>query len=61
MFKKFWPADVHVIGKDILRFHSAIWPAMLMSANLPLPKSIFVHGLITSRGSKECPKHVGNC
>ncbi len=59
LFKKFWPADVHVIGKDILRFHSAIWPAMLMSADLPLPKSIFVHGLITSGGVK-MSKTLGN-
>lgn len=59
LFKKFWPANVHVIGKDILRFHSAIWPAMLMSASLPLPKSIFVHGLITSGGVK-MSKTLGN-
>jgi len=59
LFKKFWPVDVHVIGKDILRFHSAIWPAMLMSANLSLPKSIFVHGLITSGGVK-MSKTLGN-
>ncbi|MFA7216607.1 MAG: methionine--tRNA ligase [Candidatus Paceibacterota bacterium] len=59
LFKKFWPADVHVIGKDILRFHTAIWPAMLMSANLPLPKSVFVHGLITSGGVK-MSKTLGN-
>lgn len=59
LFKKFWPANVHVIGKDILRFHSALWIAMLMSANLPLPKSIFVHGLITSGGVK-MSKSLGN-
>ncbi|MBU4348455.1 methionine--tRNA ligase [Patescibacteria group bacterium] len=46
------PADLHVIGKDILRFHSAIWPAILMSSGLPLPKKIFVHGFITSNGEK---------
>jgi methionyl-tRNA synthetase len=51
-FKKYWPADIHVIGKDILRFHTAIWPAMLLSTNLPLPKKIFVHGFITSDGQK---------
>ncbi len=58
-FEKFWPADVHVIGKDILRFHAAIWPAMLLSAGLPLPKNIFVHGLITSGGHK-MSKSLGN-
>lgn len=58
-FKKFWPADVHCIGKDILRFHAAIWPAMLMSAGLPLPKTIFTHGFITSGGHK-MSKSLGN-
>lgn len=51
-FKRFWPADVHLIGKDILRFHSAIWIGMLISAGLPLPKAIYVHGFITSEGKK---------
>ncbi|OHA17484.1 MAG: methionine--tRNA ligase [Candidatus Taylorbacteria bacterium RIFCSPLOWO2_12_FULL_43_20] len=59
LFKKFWPADLHVIGKDILRFHAAIWPGMLMSAGLPLPKSILVHGFITS-GGKKMSKSLGN-
>jgi len=58
-FKKYWPADVHVIGKDILRFHVAIWPAMLLSAGLPLPKKIFIHGIITSGGQK-MSKTLGN-
>lgn len=58
-FNKFWPADVHVIGKDILRFHAAIWPAMLMSAGLPLPKKLLVHGFITSEG-KKMSKSIGN-
>ncbi|MFH1990259.1 MAG: class I tRNA ligase family protein, partial [Patescibacteria group bacterium] len=58
-FKKYWPADVHVIGKDILRFHAAIWPGMLLSAKLPLPKTIFVHGFVTSGGEK-MSKTVGN-
>jgi methionyl-tRNA synthetase len=58
-FKNFWPADYHVIGKDILRFHAAIWPAMLLSAGLPLPKSIMVHGLITS-GGRKMSKSLGN-
>lgn len=58
-FKKLWPADVHVIGKDILRFHAAIWPAMLYSAGLPLPKKLLVHGFITSQG-KKMSKSLGN-
>lgn len=58
-FKKLWPSDLHVIGKDILRFHAVIWPAMLLSARLPLPKSIFVHGFITVEGQK-MSKSVGN-
>jgi methionyl-tRNA synthetase len=59
LFKTFWPASVHVIGKDILRFHAAIWPAMLMSAGLPLPKALLVHGFITSGGHK-MSKSLGN-
>ena len=58
-FKKYWPADVHVIGKDILRFHAAIWPGMLLAARLPLPKTIFVHGFITAGGEK-MSKTIGN-
>ena len=58
-FKKYWPADVQVIGKDILRFHAAIWPGMLLAAKLPLPKTIFVHGFITV-GGKKMSKTVGN-
>ncbi len=58
-FEKWWPADVQVIGKDILRFHAAIWPAMLISAKLPLPKKIFVHGFINVQGQK-MSKSVGN-
>ena len=58
-FSTFWPADVHVIGKDILRFHAAIWPGMLLAAGLPLPKTIFVHGFITVGGEK-MSKTVGN-
>jgi methionyl-tRNA synthetase len=52
LFEKFWPCNVHLIGKDILRFHAGIWIGMLLSANLPLPKSIYVHGFITSGGHK---------
>lgn len=51
-FQKFWPANVHCIGKDILKFHGAIWPGMLLSLGLPLPKAIFVHGFITVDGQK---------
>lgn len=59
LFAKFWPAQVHVMGKDILRFHAAIWPAMLLSAGVPLPKSLLVHGFITS-GGKKMSKTLGN-
>lgn len=58
-FKKWWPADVHIIGKDILKFHAAIWPGMLMSAGLPLPKKLFVHGFFTVNGEK-MSKTLGN-
>ena len=58
-FKKFWPADVHCIGKDILKFHSLFWPAMLLSLNLDLPKKLFVHGFITANGEK-MSKSLGN-
>jgi methionyl-tRNA synthetase len=56
---KFWPASAHVIGKDITRFHAIYWPAFLMSAKLPLPKQIVVHGFLFSRGEK-MSKSVGN-
>ena len=52
LFKKYWPADVHIIGKDITRFHCVIWPAMLMSAGIELPKSIFGHGFVNFEGEK---------
>lgn len=58
-FERLWPADVQVIGKDILRFHAAIWPAMLLSAGVMLPKTIAVHGFITSEG-KKMSKSLGN-
>ena len=51
-FKKFWPADVHIIGKDILRFHAIFWPAFLLAAKLPLPKRVFGHGWILSDEKK---------
>ena len=59
LFKKWWPADLHIIGKDILRFHAAIWPAMLLSAKLPLPQAILVHGFVSSGGHK-MSKSLGN-
>ncbi len=58
-WKGFWPADLHVIGKDIVRFHAVYWPAMLLSAGLALPKAILVHGFITSGGQKMA-KSLGN-
>lgn len=58
-YKKWWPADVHVIGKGILRFHAVYWPAFLLSAKLELPKSIFVHGYFTVDGQK-MSKTLGN-
>ncbi len=56
---KFWPADVHVIGKDIVRFHAIYWPAFLMSAGLPLPGRVFSHGFVLNKGEK-ISKSVGN-
>ena len=58
-FKKYWPADLHVIGKGISRFHCIYWPAFLISAKLPLPKMVFVHGYITVEGQK-MSKSLGN-
>jgi methionyl-tRNA synthetase len=55
----YWPADVHVIGKDIVRFHAVYWPAFLMSAGVPLPKRIFGHGFVLNKGEK-MSKSVGN-
>jgi methionyl-tRNA synthetase len=52
MFERWWPADLHVIGKDITRFHTVIWPAMLMSAKLPLPRRVFGHGFLTLDGQR---------
>ncbi len=52
MFKRIWPADVHLIGKDILWFHSVIWPAMLMALDLPLPRTIYAHGFLQVSGEK---------
>lgn len=58
-FKKFWPANVQIIGKDILRFHAAIWPGILLGLGLPLPKALYVHGFISVDGQK-MSKSLGN-
>ncbi|MDI3298454.1 MAG: methionine--tRNA ligase [Bacillota bacterium] len=58
-FRRYWPADVHLVGKDISRFHAIIWPAMLMASGLELPRKIFVHGFLNYRGSK-LSKSSGN-
>ncbi len=59
LWEKFWPADLHVIGKDVVRFHAVYWPAFLMSAGIPLPRQVFGHGWLLSRGEK-MSKSVGN-
>ena len=58
-YKSFWPADIHIIGKDILRFHAIFWPAFLLAAKLPLPKKVFGHGWILS-DEKKMSKSLGN-
>lgn len=58
-FNTYWPADIHIIGKDILRFHAVFWPAFLMSADLDLPKKVFAHGFLFNRGEK-MSKSSGN-
>ena len=57
---KYWPADLHLIGKDIVRFHTVYWPAFLMSAGLPLPKQVFGHGFLLARGGEKMSKSLGN-
>ena len=57
--ERFWPADLQLIGKDIVRFHAVYWPAFLISAGLPLPRAIFAHGFLLNRGQKES-KSLGN-
>ncbi len=57
--ERFWPADLHLIGKDIVRFHAVYWPAFLMSAGIPLPREVFGHGFLLNRGQKES-KTLGN-
>ena len=58
-FDKYWPGALHVVGKDILRFHTVYWPAFLMAADLPLPKRVFAHGWWTKDGEK-ISKSLGN-
>ncbi len=58
-YRKFWPADLHIIGKDVVRFHTIYWPAFLMSAGIPLPKQVFGHGFLLHRGEK-MSKSLGN-
>ncbi|HEX2725481.1 MAG TPA: methionine--tRNA ligase, partial [Beijerinckiaceae bacterium] len=60
LYRRYWPADVHLIGKDIVRFHTVYWPAFLMSAGLPLPKQVFGHGFVLARGGEKMSKSVGN-
>jgi methionyl-tRNA synthetase len=59
MFRRYWPADVHLIGKDVVRFHAVYWPAFLMSAGIDLPRQIYGHGFLLSRGEK-MSKSIGN-
>src|SRR3954463_9867843 len=59
LFTRFWPADLHMIGKDIIRFHTVYWPAFLMSAGIALPRRVFAHGFVLNRGEK-MSKSVGN-
>ncbi|MGR6327893.1 methionine--tRNA ligase [Sphingomonas sp. XXL09] len=59
MMARYWPADLHLIGKDITRFHTVYWPAFLMAAQLPLPRQVFAHGFVLHRGEK-MSKSVGN-
>jgi methionyl-tRNA synthetase len=58
-YRRYWPADIHIIGKDVVRFHAVYWPAFLMSAGLPLPKQVFGHGHVLLRGEK-MSKSAGN-
>ena len=60
LWKKWWPADLHVIGKDINRFHTVYWPAMLLSAGLPLPKQILIHGFVNAKGGEKFSKSLNN-
>jgi len=59
-FKKYWPADLHLVGKEIVRFHTIIWPAILMALDLPLPKKVFGHGWLVIDGGQKIGKSFGN-
>ena len=59
-FEHYWPADVHTIGKDIIRFHCIYWPAMLMSAGLPVPRKVFAHGFVNDNQGRKMSKSLGN-
>ena len=59
LWRRYWPANVHLIGKDVVRFHAVYWPAFLMSAGIELPKQVYGHGFLLSRGEK-MSKSVGN-
>jgi len=59
LWRRYWPADIHLIGKDVVRFHAVYWPAFLMSAGIALPKQVYGHGFLLSRGEK-MSKSVGN-
>ena len=57
---RFWPATYHIIGKDILKFHTVFWPAMLMAADLAVPKHVFVHGFLLGADGRKMSKSLGN-
>lgn len=59
-FARYWPANLHLIGKDIVRFHTVYWPAFLMSATLPLPQQVFGHGFVLAKGGEKMSKSAGN-
>ena len=60
LWDKYWPADCHLIGKDVVRFHAVYWPAFLMSAKLPLPRQVYGHGFILAKGGEKMSKSLGN-
>jgi len=60
LYKKYWPADLHLVGKEIVRFHTIIWPALLMALDLPLPKKVFGHGWLVLNGGDRISKTAGN-